>query len=294
MLKPLAPLTAALLMLGAAPSHAAIFSKAAKPAPAVSDAAVAEVRRAIEEQRLIEAGAALDHALVAGVKDPRLVLLGGELHLARGRTNAALASFRAAEADPVTRAAALQGQGISLSMLGQSDKAVAVLQRAVAEDPGAWRAWNALGCEHDRARRWPEAEAAYEKAFAASGGSPVVLNNRGYSRLLQDKRDLAIADLAEALRKRPDLTEARTNLRLALAMGGDYERATAGGAAADRAGLLNNAGLAAGMRGDYAKAEQLLAEAMTIKSDYYARASENLKMIRALAARNPPGAHAVP
>ena len=69
-----------------------------------------------------------------------------------------------------------------------------------------------------------------------SGGAAQVLNNRGYSRLLQHRRDEAIADLVAALRKRPDMAEARTNLRLALAMGGDYERAVSGASADDRAG----------------------------------------------------------
>ncbi len=97
-----------------------------------------------------------------------------------------------------------------------------------------------------------------------------------------------------ALHKRPDFAEARTNLRLALAMGGDYERAIAGGSQNEQAALLNNAGFAAAMRGDYAKAEELLGRALTLKSEYYARASENLKIVRALAARSEAPAHAAP
>ena len=66
-------------------------------------------------------------------------------------------------------------------------------------------------------------------------------------------------------------------------MGGDYERAIAGASSGDQAALLNNAGFAAGVRGDYAKAEELLGRAVTVRGEYYARASENLKIVRALA-----------
>ncbi|MBA4010524.1 MAG: hypothetical protein C0481_01535 [Phenylobacterium sp.] len=279
--------------IAATPAQAGIFGRDDKASPQVSAAAVAEIQRAMDEQRLIDAGRMLDSAQVAGVRDPRLEVLGGDLNLRRGRLNAAYASYRAAEADPEILARALQGQGITLSLQGRSDEAIATLQRAVEADPGAWRAWNALGREYDNRTQWTQAEAAYAQAMSASGGDALVLNNRGYSRLLQHRRDEAVADFVAALGKRPSLTEARTNLRLALAMRGDYDRALAGGAPGDQAALLNNAGFAAGMRGDYAKAEALLGQALELKSEYYGRASENLKVVRALAAQSEPAPNVV-
>jgi len=276
-------------------AEAGLLSRAPKAAaPAVSEASLADIRHAIDEQRLLDAARLLDQAVLNGVKDPRLAVLGGDLSLARGRYEPALSDYRAAEATPATRAAALQGQGLALSLLGRSDEALAMLRRAVSEDPTAWRAWSALGAEYDNRAQWPLAEDAYEHAFTGSGGAALVLNNRGYSRLLQHRRDEAVSDLAAALRKKPDFTEARTNLRLALAMGGDYDRAIAGGSAGDQAALLNNAGFAAGMRGDYDKAQDLLIRAVAVKSEYYARASENLKIVRALAARSDGPANAHP
>jgi Flp pilus assembly protein TadD len=279
--------------IAATPAQAGIFGREAKASPQVSEAAIAEIQRALDEQRLIDAGRMLDSAQVAGVHDPRLQVLGGDLNLRRGRLNAAYASYRAAEADQAMLARALQGQGITLSLQGRSDEAMATLQRAVEADPGAWRAWNALGREYDNRTQWAQAEAAYAQAMSTSGGDALVLNNRGYSRLLQHRRDEAVADFVAALSKRPSLTEARTNLRLALAMRGDYDRALAGGAPGDQAALLNNAGFAAGMRGDYAKAEVLLGQALELKSEYYGRASENLKVVRALAAQSGPSPNVV-
>jgi Flp pilus assembly protein TadD len=267
---------------------------AASPSGVVSEAKIAEVKRAIDEQRLLDAGRLLDEQTIAGVKDPRLALLGGDLNLARKRYAAALSNYKLAEAAPSTQARSLQGQGLALSLLSRSTEAVAVLERAVAADPKSWRAWNALGAEYDARSRWTDADAAYQHAFAASDGAAQVLNNRGYSRLLQRRRDEAVSDFVAALQKKPDLAEARTNLRLALAMGGDYERAIAGVTSSDQAALLNNAGFAAGMRGDYAKAEELLGRAVTARGEYYARASENLKIVRALASRSNEAPHAGP
>ncbi|WP_374575605.1 hypothetical protein [Phenylobacterium sp.] len=278
------------LTLAAAPQWAA----ARAPAPDMAERAVVEIRRAINEERLLDAARMLDEASLGGMKDPRLNLLGGELNLARGRYNAALADYQAAEQTASTHAQALEGQGLALALAGRSGEAVPVLQRAVAEDPNAWRAWNALGAEYDGLAKWDEADDAYAHAIDASGGAAQALNNRGYSRLLRHQRDAAVADFVAALAKRPDLAEARTNLRLALAMGGDYRRATAGGVNAETAANLNNAGFAAGMRGDYAAAEDLLEQAMATKGEYYDRASANLEIVRALAARAGDDGHVVP
>jgi Flp pilus assembly protein TadD len=281
---------AALALLPAAPAMAASSPTAA----AVSGETVSQIQQAIDEQRLLDAARMLDSALLAGARDSRLAVLSGDLSLARANYGLALAGYKSAQDAPATRAAALQGQGIALSLLGRSGEALTVLQSAVVEFPAAWRAWNALGSEYDHRGRWAEAEEAYAHALAASPGEALVLNNRGYSRLLQHKRTEAVGDLVAALQKRPDFPQARTNLRLALAIGGDYDRAVAGGAPNDQAALLNNAGFAAGMRGDYAQAEDLLGRAIKAKSEYYARATENLKIVRTLAARQSAPIDAVP
>jgi Flp pilus assembly protein TadD len=212
----------------------------------------------------------------------------------RGRYADSLAAFKEAEKTPAAQARALQDEGVALSLLGRSDEALKTLQQAVAMDASAWRAWNALGGEYDARSRWTDAEGAYQHALAASGGAAIVLNNRGYSRLLQHRRDEAVADLVAALHKKPDLAEARTNLRLALAMGGEYERAIAGGAPGDQAALLNNAGFAAAMRGDFANAQTLLDRAIKAKGEYYAKASENLRIVQALAAETKKAPNAGP
>lgn len=247
---------------------------------------VEEVRRAIDEQRLLDAGQLIDRAIYSGVKDPRLSLLSGELGLARGRLENALKDFAAAEASPATTAEALQGKGVALARLGRTDDAIAALEKAVALSPDAWRGWNTLASQYDRRKDWSRADDAYARAIANSRGSPIVLNNRGYSKLLQGQYDEAVSDFVAALDKKPDLAEARTNLRLALAFKGDYSRSITGGPQEDPAALLNNAGFAAGVRGDYGKAEDLLGQAIKSRAQFYERASENLKLVRSLSAQS--------
>ncbi|HTX50478.1 MAG TPA: hypothetical protein VME40_13915 [Caulobacteraceae bacterium] len=270
-------------------ADAGFFGHAKKPDPddisTALDPTIAAIQRAIDEQRLKDAGDLLDKTLLSGAKDPRLFLLSGELDLLRGRYVEALDVLKQADTVPLTRAKALECEGIALSMLERSDEALAALQDAVAADPSAWRAWDALAGEYDRRRDWTRAEAAYDHAMNGSDGAAIVLNNRGYSRLLQGRFDAAKDDFVAALEKKPDFAAARTNLRLAMAMKGEYDRATTAGAQDDQAALLNNAGFAAMMRGDYTEAEALLTRAMQAKGEYYARAAQNLDVAKALEAR---------
>lgn len=274
-------------LVGAAPAYAS--------GPLANSAKDAQenIARAIEEQRLTDASLLLDHALINSPTDPQLQILSGDLELARQHPAEALAQYRSAEATPAVQARALEGEGLALASLGRFDEAQPVLQRATAADAKAWRAWNALGAAYDETQRWSAAEDAYAHALAASNGAAIVLNNRGYSRLLQTRYDDAAADFLAALRRKPDLTQARTNLRFVMALRGEYDRAIAGAGAPERAALLNNAGFAAALRGDYGRANQLLTQAAAAKGEYYARAAGNLQFAHDLAARA-PGPQAAP
>lgn len=248
------------------------------------DSLLPSVDQALAEDRLVDAGQLLDTAYAAGAQDPRLFLRSGELQLTRGRNEDAIRSFTTAETDPALKASALQGRGIALARLGRADEGVRTLQEAVRLDPSLWRAWNSLGVERDRRRDWTGAEDAYRNALQAPAASAIVLNNRGYSRLLQGRYQEASSDFVQALQKDPGLTSARTNLRLSLALQGDYQRATAVSGTEDRAVVLNNAGFAAIMRGDLGAAEGLFKQAIDLRGATYGRAIENLQMVRALQA----------
>jgi Flp pilus assembly protein TadD len=269
----------------ATPVDAAGFFSRKKPAAAAMpalDQTLSGIDQALAEGRLVDAGRLLDTTLAAGVTDPRLMLRAGELHLARNRDQEAVQSFTLAETAPACRARALQGKGIGLARLGRSDEAIAALQASVAADPSLWRAWNALGVEKDRRKDWLASEIAYAQALKSKDATAIVQNNRGYSRLLQGRYDEASADFVRALEKDPALASARTNLRLSLALRGDYRRAVAVSGNEERGAVLNNAGFAAAMRGDLAEAETLFQQAIDARGSTYGRAIANLQMVRAL------------
>jgi Flp pilus assembly protein TadD len=271
------------LLLGASPAYAGLFDSSPLQPPTVSDGTIAQIQQAFDDERYLDAGKLLDQALLISGNDPRLIYWVGELSLARGRYEDALANFKIAAADSKVGSLAAEGEGIALAQLGRTDEAIAALQTAVARSPTAWKAWNALGTEFDRRHDWADADTAYSHAITNSGGAAIALNNRGFSRLSQSRLDEAILDFVAALQKKPDLTAARNNLRLAMAMKGEYDRAVTGAAATDRAAVLNNAGYAAMLRGDYSKAKDLLTEAMKAKGEYYALAAANLEMTQSLA-----------
>ena len=275
-------LSANVALLSASPAQAGLFGRSEAPAPTVDDGIVNQIQQALDDQRFVDAGSLLDRALISGSSDPRLVLLAGELNLSKGRYDAALANFKRVDTQPSLRARALEGEGISMSLLGRADDALPVLETAVSLSPNAWRTWNAIGVVYDRRHDWPKADAAYDHAMTASNASPLVLNNRGFSRLSQNRLDEAAADFVAALQKKPDFSPARNNLRLTIAMKGDYTRATEGANTADRPSVLNNAGFAAMARGDYSTARNLLGQAIQAKGEYYSVAAANLETVHGL------------
>lgn len=267
-------------VLAAGPAVAGWFDSASPEPEPVADTTVELIQHEIDDRQFLDAGKLLDQALLANGDNPKLILLAGELSLADGRYDLALANFKTVDSKPEQRARALEGEGIALSLLGKSDDALAALKAAVAQDPSAWRAWNALGAEYDRRHDWTNAEAAYDRAVANPASTVIVLNNRGFSRLCQNRLDEAMSDFVSALAKKPDFAAARNNLRLAMGMKGEYDRALEGVGEADRASVLNNVGFAALMRGDYATARSLFGQAIKAKGKYYAQAASNLEAAR--------------
>jgi Flp pilus assembly protein TadD len=272
-----------LLALAAIPANAGwLFGESDPPAPAVDDRTIEQIQQAIDDQRYVDAGTLLDRTVFDGKGDPRLTLLLGDLNLAKGHYDVALTSFKQVESVPAVHIRALEGEGLSMMLLGRDNDAFQALQATVSANPTAWRAWNALGVTYDRRRDWAKAGDAYEHAMSGSDGSPLVLNNRGFSRLSQGRLDEAAADFVAALQKKPDFVSARNNLRLTIAMKGDYNRAIEGGGAKDRASILNNAGYVAMTRGDYSQAKNLLGQAIRAKGEFYSVAAANLEMVHGL------------
>ena len=262
-------------------------------APVVAPASPGTVElaeRAFAERRYGDAKHLLDRVLIADPGNPRARLIVAELILASGASKEAAEAFGQLLERPEVKTRALQGHGISLMLVGDRKKGFESLREAVKENPKLWRAWNALGYYHDSQHDWAAAAESYGMAIEGNPDSAIIFNNRGFSMLMQERLDEAIADLDRALRIDPDFEVAQENMRLALAWSGRYVHAMSGTSKRDMARVLNNIGFVAIMRGDYDNAEAYLLRAMEIDPSYNDVASRNLtylKQVRELAKAAP-------
>ncbi len=241
---------------------------------------LALAERALSENRYDDAGRLIERVLLAEPENWEARLLFAELHLATGNSGRAEPIFESLIDQADVEGRALQGHGIALTLQGDLDRGMGSLQRAVAQDSGLWRAWNALGYHHDSNRDWAAAADSYDKALEGNPDSVLIYNTRGFSMLLQKRLKEAVADFNRALRLDAEFEIARENLRLALAWQGKYVHAMVGASNRDMARILNNIGFIAVMRGDYGNAEAYLLRAMEADPRYNETAARNLTYLK--------------
>jgi Flp pilus assembly protein TadD len=130
---------------------------------------------------------------------------------------------RAAQGSP--SASTLYRLGTLLAKSGQSAKAKASFERALAMQPDLTEASNDLGALLAQSGDIPGAITRFRAALALTPDYPDALNNLGYA-LLQTGREAEARDLYEkALKLQPDFPEALNNLGLILGREGDLDRA---------------------------------------------------------------------
>ncbi|MGI9507125.1 MAG: tetratricopeptide repeat protein, partial [Geminicoccaceae bacterium] len=125
---------------------------------------------AIRAERYEEAASYFQRILKDRPDDHQAHLGLGEAYLGQGRLAEALSQFTKldSQARAAERARALQGQGIVFLRQGEQQEALASLERAIRQDGGLWRSWNALGRLHDAEKDYAKARKAYRKAIALS------------------------------------------------------------------------------------------------------------------------------
>ena len=261
---------------------AAAAPPAATPPPAPTASPVTtdrdqEIRAAIDSGRLVQAELMLGQTPPAS--GPELALLA-DLRLAQKRFAEAipmlqkLTVLQPQDPHPVSRL------GIALLDVGRTGEAEAMLVQATALPGADWRAWNALGIAYDRRGAWPESRNAYARAMQLAPDQPAILNNAGYSLLLQRRPQEARALIARARALGGGDRRIAVNGELADAMTGTYPVARgAGESAHDWAARLNNAGYAAFLAGDLASARSLFARAIEASDTRYEVAEHNLARV---------------
>lgn len=241
---------------------------------------IARGRQALAAGRYVTARNAYTAALKADPDSADASIGLGEAYLALGDAAKAARCFEiAASASGRDDPRVLQGMGLVALYQGRTEDAVSLLRRAVGRDPSAWHAWVGLGRAYAEERRQEEARAAFARAGDVAPRRAEVLNDLGMSYLTQNDPKRALTQFEQALSLDPGLAVARANARIARAMLGEYDVAVSGATPEELPDVLNNAGYAAILRGDYEVADRLLRRALAISPVYHEAASANLDLL---------------
>ena len=262
------------LALSLADPAPAVPTPPAEQAPRIS---LAEVGRAISAGRLDQARAMLGTAIAAGAKGEPVDRLLADLAMARGDDVQALAIYRQLLASHPAESLLLERAGIASLRLGLLPEATALLDRATRQPDAGWRAWNGRGVAADRQGRWDEADAAYVRAAELDPSRPEVPNNQGWSLMLRGRWQDAAAAFERAAAIEPKLPRLANNLELArAAVAADLPHRMSGESDESFAARLNDAGVVAAAAGQTKRAEAAFAQALEVRSQWYARAADNL------------------
>lgn len=230
--------------------------------------------------RQFEAALAKFNSALAREPDNSQAKLGqAEAQLGLHQLVDALAGFESIMETAPLQARALQGRGITLILMGRENLGQPLLLQAVGQDPGLWRAWNAIGRNHSLKGNAEKALASYDRALIANTKAAPVYNNRGMALIMAMRYSEAENSFRHALTLNPALDAAKMNLRLALAWQARYEEAVADLKRGDAPRILNNIGFVAMERGDYISAKTFFTKAMELSPSYYPVAAKNLEYL---------------
>lgn len=255
---------------------AAALAAAPAPAPPPRVQALAEAAHAIEAGRLDQARIMIGTAVSEGAQGPAVDRLLADLAFASEEWESALARYKlllTAGPDPLlSERAALSA--IHLRKIAEAGR---LLQPALRSTRPSWRAWNAAGIVADHQRRWTDAAESYGKAASLAPDRPDILNNMGWSLLVQGRWDEAVALLERAAALDPKSPRIADNLELAqVAVSEDLPRRRDGESEVDWAARLNDAGVIARIQGKRQKAIAAFARAIEVRSQWFERAANNL------------------
>lgn len=210
---------------------------------------------------------------VAG--SPAYLRILGQLALAEGNDGEAYLQYRKARDADAKDCVAWEGMGLAALGLQRPNAAKAALDAATRLCPDRWQSWNALGVVADLSGDWAAGRLAYGTALRLAPAQPAILNNFGYSLLLQRR----FAEAEDMLRKAKAIApgDARIASNLDLAEAGLGKPIVAQDNA--QAYRLNNAGYMAYLGGNLDAARAYFTAAMKLSPSYFGRAAANLELV---------------
>lgn len=252
---------------------AAAATPAVPPAPALSD-----IEQAIRAGRLEQAQIMAGRALAAGVTGARIDLILAEIAFDSGKNDEALLRYQKLLAVAPDDSHVAERAGIAALKLGNAALAAILLDRATKSANASWRAWDARGVTADLQRDWATADRSYAKAGTLAPAEGEVVNNMGWSQLLRGDWNAAAGLFAQAAERDPKSPRIANNLELARsALSAELPKRRAGEDDKAWAARLNDAGVAAQMLGDKARAVAAFTQALEASGSWYDRAANNLK-----------------
>ena len=180
---------------------------------------------------------------------------------------------------------ALEGKGLTLLSLADTEAAGEILTTVHDLAPNRWRTLNAIGVLFASKGLFAESQLYFDEALKLEPSHPAILNNKGLALALGRQYGAALETLftASNYARRPvQRTQADLNAALVYAIAGDLEQAKAMASRhLEGAGLHNNLGLYALIADNDALAKTHLHMALSESKSFYAKAWNNLNLVEA-------------
>ena len=158
--------------------------------------------------------------------------------------------------------------------------------KAVGLNHKLWMSYNYLGNIYDHKLEYEKAIIKYTSAISIKPDQGFLYNNLGVSCLLAGHNQAAIDAFGKAVEKNYRESRVFNNMALANANLGRYDEAMdAFRKAGGEAHAYNNMGCIYLEKGNYPEAVRCFEKAITIEPAFYAKANDNLKKAKTLAAK---------
>jgi Flp pilus assembly protein TadD len=159
-------------------------------------------------------------------------------------------------------------------------------QKAVGLNHKLWKSYNYLGNIYDNKKDYEKAILEYTSAISIQPDQGLLYNNLGVSCLLAGRNQEAVDAFGKAIAKNYRESRVFNNLGLAYANLGRYDEALeAFRRAGGEAHAYNNMGCIYLEKGRYPEAVRSFENAIAVEPAFYAKAADNLKRAKVLAAK---------
>jgi tetratricopeptide (TPR) repeat protein len=252
----------------------------ATQSPSADVSILNDADHAIEAGRLEQARLMIARAISAGFSGAPIERLLANLAFASGDYEVALSGYMRVTQSPAKLRIDCERGAISALELGRLQNAKPLVDCAIAPANASWRAWNAKGVFADLMHDWTTADQAYARARLLAPKEARVANDEGWSKLLRGDWAAAVPFFEEAARLDQKSVRIANNLELArAAMAADLPQRRAGESDREWAARLNDAGVAAELMDQKARAVAAFTRALDVSDSWYERAANNLETI---------------